>query len=168
LRKNIFETEAKGGTRRLSAGINASGMKTWQKLDQVKVEKETKKYVRVDFNTDNDELEGSAPLLANANATYHRIWTEKEISYTASVVYGYTSERLYLIGSSTHGNQYDESFNELNVILKANIKKVGLSLSGKNLMNFDIVRVQKNIEQQHIVSSYSKGIQLSLGFSYKF
>jgi TonB-dependent receptor len=168
MRKNIIETEVKGGTRRLSVGINASGMKTLQKLDKTKVKTETKNFVIASFNTENEELEGSAPLLANANATYQRIWTDKEISYTASVVYGYTSERLYLIGSSSLGNQYDESFNELNVILKANIKKLGLSLSGKNLMNPDFVRVQKNESQQHVVSSYSKGIKLSLGLSYKF
>lgn len=168
IRKNLFEMEANGGSRRLSAGVNASAMKTWQKLDREKVKEETNNFVIATFNTDNEELEGSAPLLANANLTYQRNWTEKDIACTASLVYGYTSDRLFLIGSSSLGNQYDEGVSDLNFIFKANVRKIGFSLSAKNLLNPDFVRVQKNPDTTHVVSSYSKGIKLGVGVTYKF
>ncbi len=168
LKKNIFEATVSGGTRRLSGEFNASAMKTWQELDKVKVKSETNNFVIASFNTDNEELEGAAPFLANANLTYHRNWTEKNCSYTASVNYGYTSERLYLIGSSSLGNQYDKSVSNLSFNLKATVKKLGFSLSVKNILNPDYVRVQKNYEATHIINSYSSGIKLGMGVSYKF
>ncbi len=167
-KKNLFSHETESGFSRLSLAANLSLMETYQELDKDKVRKESKGSVIAAFNTDREELEGAAPLLMNANLVYSRQWNNRQNAFSASIGYAYTSERLYLIGYSSLGNQYDSAFSDLNVVLKSKFKNLGVSLSAKNLLNPDFVRVQKNPNMEHEVRSYTKGVKIGLGLTYNF
>lgn len=168
-KKNIFNRSISGsGNEKLSLGFNSSLMKTYQKLDKEKVLKDSQEAVIASFNKEHEVLEGAAPLLLNANLTYSRNWNNGAKSLTASLVYGYVSERLFLIGYSSLGNQYDKGFNDLQLVVKTQFKNLEFSLSGKNLLDPTFKRVQKNSEMEHTVLQYSKGVKLGFGVSYKF
>ena len=147
---------------------NLTLMHTDQELDTEKINRESNGSVNANFGRTNEELEGAAPVIANASLSYTLKWNQSNNSVTPTVVYSYTSDRLYLIGYSSLGNQVDKAFHNLDFVLRTKLKRFGLSLSAKNILNPDFERVQENETQNFIVRSYQKGTKLSFGISYGF
>lgn len=154
--------------RRFVAGINLTLMTTKQELDNGKIQQETQGSINASFATDTEELQGAAPILANASLSYISKWNTNKNTFSSTVVYGYTSDRLNLIGYAGLGNQIDRSINDLDLIIQSKFDRLGLSLSAKNLLNPNFDRVQENTSATHLVNRYTEGIQLSLGLSWKF
>jgi hypothetical protein len=173
IRKDIFSSIADGNQTKFFVAGNLTLMKTNQELDGEKVREETKDengnpQISVNFNNDQDGLQGAAPVIANASLGYKKTWNEGNGSFTSSLLYNYVSDRLYLIGTNTFGNQVDQALHTVDVVIRSKINKLGFSLQAKNLLNSSIERVQENLTQTHLVKSYQQGVKFSLGISYTF
>ncbi len=173
LKKDIFTIETGTGYKKLFATANLTLMETNQDLNGEKVREETQdengnSLININFNKEEDVLQGAAPLIANASLGYKVNWAEGKNSLTSSLVYGYVSDRLYLIGFSSFGNQVDKNVHTLDYVLKSTFNKFGVSISAKNILNNDIERVQENESGDFLVRSYKNGVKISVGISYKF
>nr|WP_320117704.1 TonB-dependent receptor [uncultured Marinifilum sp.] len=167
-KKNIWTSTTENTSKKLYASANFTIMDTKQELDSEKLKEETEGSYTANFNKDEEELQGSAPFIANANLNYKYSWKEGENSITSSLVYRYESDRMYLIGYSSLGNQVDNELHNLDFVVKSKFNNWGLSLSVKNILDQDIERYQENETQDWLVKSYKKGIKFGLGVSYTF
>ncbi|MCL3780026.1 TonB-dependent receptor [Prolixibacteraceae bacterium JC049] len=173
LQKNIFKVKNEEGENSLFLTANLALMTTKQDLNAQKLGKETQdkngnSLINVNFNSDNDKLEGAAPIVANASLRYKYGWKQNANSITTSLVYGYVSDRLYLIGTNTFGNQVDKAIHNLDFVVKSRLGKIGVDASVKNILNPDVERMQENTSQDFLVRSYQKGIKFSVSVNYTF
>lgn len=173
LRKNIFEIEnANYLKNKLSYGINASYLYHNQDLDNDKILRENG--FGSNFTFEEAKLAGASDLLANADISYLKELAEnKDISATLS--YGYFSDKLAVIGNGERGNMVDKAVNKLDLVVKSNLSKnLKLGLSFKNILNPAYERVQGiatgtgNYDKDVLVSSYKLGSSISLSLGYKF
>jgi hypothetical protein len=167
-KKNIWSSTTESSSRKLYASVNFTLMDTKQELNSEKLKEETDGAYTANFNKDEEDLQGSAPFIANTNLNYKYSWKDGQNSISTSLVYRYESERMFLIGYSSLGNQVDEKLHNLDFVLKSKFNKWGINFSAKNLLDQDIERFQKNESQDWLVKSYKKGIKFSLGLSYTF
>lgn len=166
-RKDIFSHDNASGNKKLSIMGNVTLMHTTQDLDKQKIIEDTEGKRPANFDKEREELQGSAPLLANAGLTYKSSWANDQ-SLITSLVYGYVSPSLNLIGYSSLGRQVDQELNNLDFVAKYGIKRFTVSLSAKNILNRDIEKIQENATQDFVVKRDNKGSRLSLGLTYKF
>lgn len=170
-----FEFDAKkdlykSGKKKLFAAGNLSVMASEMELDGKKIREETENYLNANFNDDRSALQGAAPILANLSLGYSQAWAEIN-SLSAVVVYNYTSDRLYAIGQTQRGNEYERAMNTLDFVVKSKFGKIGIDLTAKNLLNAQYVREQENrVEENanHIIKKYKKGVSYSLSLKYNF
>ncbi|MFA9371687.1 MAG: TonB-dependent receptor domain-containing protein [Labilibaculum antarcticum] len=167
-KKDIFNLRSENSNKKLYATANVTLMKTKQELNTDKIVEQTEGNFNANFNKKEEELQGAAPFIANANLSYKYSWKEGQNTITSSLVYGYVSDRLNLIGYSSLGNQVDKQIHNLDFVIKSKFNQWGLSLSAKNLLDNNIKRIQENETQDWVVKSYKKGIKLSVGLSYTF
>lgn len=167
-KKNIFKKIEEKHSHKLFVAANLTLMKTWQELNAEKIVKETKNNFNSTFNKDKEELQGAAPLIANASLTYNHKWKEQKNGITTALVYNYVSDRLYAIGHSSLGNKYDKAITTLDFIIKTKFNHLEIGLSAKNILNADYERIQKNKKKTHIVSAYKRGTKIAISVSYKF
>ncbi|MCY1636238.1 TonB-dependent receptor [Marinifilum sp. D737] len=167
-KKNIWTKSGENSSKKLYASFNFTVMDTKQELDAEKLKEETEGRYTANFNKEEEDLQGSASFIANTNLNYKYSWKDGQNSITSSLVYRYESERMYLIGYSSLGNQVDDELHNLDFVLKSKFNNWGLSFLAKNLLDQDIERFQKNETQDWLVKSYKKGIKFSLGLSYTF
>jgi len=165
VRKDLWSTTSGAKSSKLSFWANLTLMHTNQELDNKKVDKETD-YVYSDFDKDEEELQGAAPVIVNASLVYTLQW-DQDHSLTPAVVYNYTSDRLFLIGYSEVGNQVDKAFHSLDFVLVSKLKRFGINFSAKNILNPAMERFQENTHDI-LVRSYKNGTKISLGLSYEF
>lgn len=86
-----------------------------------------------------------------------------------TVAYSYISDNIYSLGYTGRGNLVDKGFFTLDSTLKFKFENgVGISLSGKNLLNPYIKREQQNADNDLLVQSFRRGVRASLGLSYQF
>ena len=166
IRKSLLKTE---NDNKLTIGFNTSYMYSTQELDKEKVINETSAAgygISVDFTNTEDKLSGASDLLLNADISFEREFNNNK-SIQATVAYNYFSDRIFALGTEGKGNLVDLGSGSLDFILKSRLnKKLGLSISAKNILNPSIERVQET--QNVIVSSFKKGINLKLSLSYTF
>lgn len=167
-KKNIFKKIEENHSHKIFVAANLTLMKTWQELNAKKIVEETKNNFNSTFNKDKEELQGAAPLIANASVTYNYKWNELKNGITAALVCNYVSDRLYAIGHSSLGNKYDKAITTLDFVVKTKFNHLEVGLSAKNILNPDYQRVQKNEKKIHIVNSYKRGAKMSISVSYKF
>ncbi len=165
-KKDLYKT----GTKKLFAAANLSLMSSEMELDGQKIRDETDNYLNANFNDDRSALQGAAPLLANISLGYSHGWADKN-SLSAVVVYNYTSDRLYAIGQTQRGNEYERAINTLDFVLKSKFGEIGVDFIAKNMLNAEYVREQENrVEENtnHVINKYKKGVSYSLSLKYKF
>lgn len=167
-RKTLYQVNHTSSNQKISAGLNLSFMKTEQELSNEKISEETEgKYIS-SFVTDREELQGAAPLLGNASLSYQRDWNDANNSLIATLVYAYTSDRLYLLGYAGEiGNQIDEAYHDLDFIVKTRFNKLEISAQMKNILNPNLTRIQRNKSTDHIVLQYQEGVEYGISISYK-
>lgn len=167
-RKNLIKRQTESGSEKLFVGANLTLMHSKQELNNQKVSDESEgKYIS-SFNTETDVLQGAAPVIANVSLGYINKWDEGK-SFTTSLIYAYTSDRLYLLGyAGAIGNQVDKGYSTLDFVAKTELNKFGISFTAMNILNQTIDRVQQNAEVDHVVLSYKKGVDFKLSVSYKF
>lgn len=168
LRKDIysFSDEDDDYTEKLKLGFNGSYMYTNQTFEKT-----------AQFNPTNDEeqLEGAAPIILNADVTYNYKNGDKETN--ASLVFNYQDEKLYSIGTVNNLQSiFQKSLPRLDLIFKRQFnKRIGAKFSVKNILNPDFQRFRNvtpipgnsfNLSQP-ITRSYTNGIDVSFGITYK-
>lgn len=167
-RKNIINISRGDYSQKLFAGANLSLMKTEQELSNEKVSQDTKGEYIASFVVDREVLQGAAPVLANASIGYERNWNDDRNSISATLVYAYTSDRLYLLGYAGEiGNQIDQAYSDLDFILKTTFNRLEITAKVQNILNPKITRIQRNKEIDHVVMQYQEGMQFGLSLSYK-
>lgn len=166
IRKNLFNFDD-ALTHKITGGLNASLMKTYQKLDNEKVNREND-YLSTSFTHDNASFTGASDLLLNADISYIKEWANDQ-KLMATLSYAHFSDKLYSLGTEQSGNLVDKAFGFLDFTLKYDFsKKFGMSFNARNLLDPAIERKQENATQDVLVQSYKLGQNFSLGFKYTF
>ncbi len=117
-------------------------------------------------------LEGASPYLVNFDLSYQTTKGLKgnKKTYLAALSYNVFGPRLYAVGSNGIGDQYERPINTLNFVGKISINDTySFGLKAKNLINPTISIVQENqVNPTEVlnVSTFKRGIDLSLSFSY--
>lgn len=165
LRKDLFKVN---GKTKFYTFLNASYLKTYQELDNAKTLAENKTLgISTNFNTKSDKLQGASDFLGNINLGIEHRWKKNQMDFT--VAYSYISDNIYSLGYTGRGNLVDKGFSTLDSTLKFKFENgIGISLSGKNLLNPYIKREQQNADNDLLVQSFRRGVRTSLGLSYQF
>ncbi len=158
---NLYKIESTetGKETLFSGGLNISYLHTRQKLEASLPQ----------FTKDEDELQGASPVLANADLTFFKEGENYDIS--TSVVFNYFSDRIYSIGTRGYENIIETGIPTLDFIAKSSLgEHFGLSLKAQNLLNpdFQLIREGGAIAPETTLATYKRGVNLSLGLSYKF
>ncbi len=164
LRKKLFAIEGDSiSTKDLFFGLNISYLNSNQKLVDVDTDD-----ITVRFTDTESKLEGASPLLINSDITYSS--KSEKSDFRTSIVFNYFSERVYALGVATKANILETGIPTLDWITKLGLgQHYGLSLNFRNILDPEFKLTQKLTSGEKVnVSSYKKGISLSLGFSYKF
>lgn len=159
MKKDLFKTSNSYGENVLSAGLNVSYLYSKQKLDDP-----IGRYTYSD-----DKLEGASPLLINADFSYKALFNNFDL--TPTVVFNYFSDRIYSIGVGGFENIVEKGVPSLDFVLNGTIKKkIGINLKAENILNpnREYTRAFSNGATPIIVEQYRRGVDLSLGLSYKF
>lgn len=166
VRKNLLSFDD-ALTNKITGGLNASIMKTYQKLDNEKVNNENK-YLSTSFTHNNASFTGASDLLLNADISYIKEWANDQ-KLMATLSYAHFSDKLYSLGTEESGNLVDKAFGFLDFTFKYDFtKNFGMSFNAKNLLDPAIERKQENLTQDVLVQSYKLGQNFSLGFKYTF
>ncbi|WP_418264129.1 TonB-dependent receptor domain-containing protein [Flavobacterium faecale] len=166
-RKNIFEIEGEF-TNKLSLGVNASLMKTYQDIDAEKVRKETDGRLNINTTDDNSGFTGASDLILNADLSYTKNF-KKDSGIMATLAYNHYSDKLFAIGNEQKGNLVDKAMGSLDLVFKTKLNKsFGINFGAKNLLNPEFKRVQENAGGDVLVFDYKKGLSFGLGMSYQF
>ena len=161
VRKNIIKkanTELNSETA-LSFGVNVSYLNSKQQLENTLPQ----------FTNSSDELQGAAPLLANADVTITK--NTDSFKLTSSIVLNYFSDRIFSIGTRGFENVVEKGIPTLDFITQTTIgKNFGLNLKIKNILNPDFLLTRESNGSAPAVrlSEFKRGIDMSLGFTYNF
>lgn len=166
-RKNIFDFDGEQ-TNKLSFGINASVMKTYQDIDPEKIRRETKGRLNITPTERTSGFTGASDLVMNADLTYTKDWSNNT-GIMATIAYTYNSDKLYALGIEEKGHLVDKAIGSLDLILKTKItENLGLDFGARNILNPTFKRVQENADADVPVLTYKRGATLGLGVNYKF
>lgn len=123
----------------------------------------------VTVNNPDRQLQGASPILANADLSYEKRFTEK-YKTSATVSYNYFSRRLYAVGRQNIGDAYEQAINTLNFTWKNDLgKHWQFNISANNLLNPEIQVEQESTQgnENTIVDSYQKGMDIGGTLVYK-
>ncbi|MCC2590182.1 TonB-dependent receptor domain-containing protein [Chryseobacterium sp. MFBS3-17] len=164
IRKDLYNA----GNSRIYTFLNATYLNTSQKLDADKVLNENpNSQVSVSFIKSEDKMQGASDFLANINLGWEQKWDRNSIDFVMS--YSHISDNIYALGYDSKGNLVDEAINLLDATFRYKLSNgLGISVSGKNLLNPSFTRTQQNTNGDVIVKQYKKGLNAGLGFSYEF
>ncbi|MFN9320542.1 MAG: carboxypeptidase regulatory-like domain-containing protein [Chitinophagales bacterium] len=168
LRKDLFSNfnTPKTVNSSLSLGTNAAFMYTNQQLNNEKAAAETKGFIQNIFNSNKSALQGASPIVVNADITYKLKYKTFEPSFT--LVYNYFDDRLYSIGVIGISDIYEKGVHTIDFISRCSLgRNFELSLAVKNITNPSYDRYQDIAGQRVINASFSRGINSSLGITYK-
>lgn len=159
LKKNLLKTSTANGDNTLSAGANLSYLYSNQKLDVSGISFGEKT---------SSALQGASPLLINADVSY--LYHGRNWNITSSLVGNYFSDRIFLIGTNTYNNVIEKGIPTLDFVANTTIaNKWGVNVKVRNILNPDInLERESNSNQNIILESYKRGIDASVGVSYKF
>lgn len=160
LKKNLLKTTTTNGENVLSVGANASYLYTSQKLENVEP-----LFTKVHGTS---ALQGASPLLVNADVSY--LYNAKNWNWTSTAVLNYFSDRIYSLGTRGFSDVIEKGIPTLDFISSASInKKWGVDLKVRNLLNPEFRLERETDAKENIVlESYKRGVDLSLGVSYRF
>lgn len=159
LKKNIFKTTTEYGDNVLSGGLNLSYLYSNQKLENTIPR----------FKAEESALQGASPLLINADVTY--LWNHSGWNLTSTAVFNYFSDRIYSLGGSdAYEDIIEKGIPTLDFISQANIKKHwGLNVKLRNLLN-PAISLEREADNGNpiVLRSYKRGMDMSIGVSYRF
>ena len=151
-----------GDDNTLSFGFNGALLHSEQKQEDIDSDD-----ITIRFTNSKDKLQGASPVLLNSDLTFQ---TESEkLNFTSSVIFNFFSERIFAVGVGTNENVVESAITGLDFVNKLKLnKKVGISLSVKNILDPKIELTQEARGEDIVLNSYRRGIDFSAGFSYQF
>ncbi|WP_277632411.1 TonB-dependent receptor [Avrilella dinanensis] len=153
---------------KLVAGLNVSYMKTDQKIDREKIQRETNGLINTNFTDERSSFTGASDLLINADVSYTKEWSDDR-GMTATLAYAHYSDRLYALGVEQKGNLVDKGMGTLDFVLKTKIhKNIAIDFTARNLLNPEFRRVQQNASGDIDAIKYKRGMFIGLGAKYTF
>lgn len=170
IRKNLFSltNEDANTINKLSVGINFSYLSTAVKTDSEYADE--KSSLPLNFTNEDTELEGASPIIANGDLSYN--YRKNEFEVTTSLVANYFSDRIYSIGANGFEDIEENNVTTLDFVASTKFSSSwGLSFKAQNLLDPEYKLTRKPSgtgEDAVVLSSYKKGITLSLGLSYEF
>ena len=114
-------------------------------------------------------LEGAAPYIVNFDLSYK--YAHKNLSIVNSLVFNYLSDRIYTIGLGGFEDVIEKGIYTLNFVSTVELNKhINFNFKAKNILDssFELTREASDGSGNKILNSYKKGMDISLGFSYKF
>ncbi|MGV8827748.1 MAG: TonB-dependent receptor domain-containing protein [Breznakibacter sp.] len=158
IRKNLFtRTSGSEGQdiNKLTMGLNGS-------------------YIYSDAHVDiagkHSQLEGAAPFIANFDLSHN--FSKGDRSFTNSLVLNYFSDRIYTIGTQGYQDIVEKGVPTLDFVSSSKLNKhFAISFKARNLLNsqYQLTRDANGSDAKSIVlSEYKKGVNISLGLTYKF
>lgn len=172
LKKKIFDftekTDSLSTKHALTGGMNISALYSHQDLNKDKILKENKGYTSAVFTNTSAGIQGASPLILNFDLTYRIKFPKYEPQ--ASLVFNYFVDRLYALGAQGAGDVYERGVPSLDLITKHKLNdKINFNLNFKNILNPKIERYQEVKDKDNVViSSFTRGVDFSLGFNYNF
>ncbi len=158
IKKNLIKTSSAHGENILSAGANISYLYTNQKLENP---------IPI-FSKKESALQGASPVLANADVSY--LWNGRHWNWTSTVVLNYFSDRIYAIGAGGFKDVIEKGIPMLDFVSSASIsKRWGVKLKARNLFNPEIrLERETDMHENIVLESFKRGVDFSMGVSYKF
>jgi len=159
IRKNIINKVNSNieKVNKLSTGLNASYIYSNM---YVEVQGSLPKY---------SALEGAAPYIANFDITYE--YTFKNTSFVNALVLNYLSDRVYTIGAGDFKDVVEKGIPTMNFVSTYKMNKnLSFKLKAKNILDpsFELTREATDGSGNKVLTSYKKGVDISLGISYNF
>lgn len=163
MRKNLFVKEMPSNelemTResKLALGLNASYIYSKQDLDDPLAQ----------FSEDSTQLQGAAPVLVNFDINYNTYINKSNIN--TALVFNYFSERVFSVGTRGFANITEVGIPTLDLVGSIGVGENGkISLKAKNMLNPEIRLERDGANNNVVLSQYKRGVDVSLGYSYKF
>ncbi len=166
-RLEIIDTE----TSNLNLNFNATKM--WFNQDLLEEFQYNQK-------TESD-LQGASDFILNTAISYSN---NQEKEFVATLSGNYSSDKIYALGAPEdftnsavlyNDEIIEKGFVTLDLVLSKKINEnLSVKLTGKNILNPDVEQTQKvkslstQVETNELISSYKKGMNLSLGVKYTF
>ncbi|HEA29456.1 MAG TPA: TonB-dependent receptor [Leeuwenhoekiella sp.] len=160
LRKNLITDE--NGKANLGIGFNGTYMYTHQDL-------RSSNGLFSSTLDRSDELQGASPFLLNADINYSPTGMEN-YKPVANIIFSYFDDRIDALGSGQLGNIVEKSVSTLDFVLRNEIgNNWEVNFSAKNLLDPNIQYIRENTSFGDVtISTYKRGINLSLSAKYKF
>lgn len=161
-RKHLMLDENENG--KLTIGFNGTYMHTEQDLYST-----ISGSFSTGFNRSTEELQGASPFIFNADISYKPKLSEK-ISSTFNLIGNYYSDRIFALGSGQLGNKVEKGVPTLDFVWKNKIgEKSELNFSAKNLLNPKVKIIRELNDQEDIIlSSFQRGMNIGIQYKYKF
>lgn len=152
----------------LTGGMNMSALYSRQDLNKDKISKENAGYTSAIFTNTSSGLQGASPLIFNFDLTLRMKFKKYQPQY--SLVCNYFFDRLYSLGAQGAGDVYEKGVPSLDLISRHTLNdKINISFNFKNILNPKIERYQEVPGKDPVtISSFRKGMDISLGFNYNF
>ncbi|BAO55090.1 TonB-dependent receptor [Nonlabens marinus] len=164
IRKTLFENELtslegsdKDRSNSLAVGFNASYIYSKQDLENPLAQ----------FTDDSTQLQGAAPFLTNFDVNYNTFLGNNNVN--TALVFNYFTERVYSVGTRGFANIKEIGVPTLDFVGSIGVGDNGkLSLKAKNLLNPEYRLERDGDSNNTVLSEYKRGLDISLGYSYKF
>jgi hypothetical protein len=119
----------------------------------------------------NTAMEGATPYILNADLSYNM--QSGKIDVNSALVINYLGDKVHTIGTGGFNNLMEESITTIDFVNSFKIdKKIDIKLKAMNLLNPLYKQTREGAAAEQIppvvIRSYKKGVQLSLGITYKF
>ena len=164
IRKTLFENELTSieGSDKLrsnsfAVGFNASYIYSKQDLENPLAQ----------FTEESTQLQGAAPFLTNLDVNYNTFIGNNNVN--TALVLNYFTERVYSVGTRGFANIKEIGVPTLDFVGSIGVGQNGkLSLKAKNLLNPEYRLERDGDSNNTVLSEYQRGLDISLGYSYKF
>jgi len=161
------EFEFKKRFSNLYSGLNTSYIYTLVNVPEEENENATRR-----------PLQGASPYLVNADIAYKFSYGgSDQFSTYFGIIFNIYGKRLYRVGVSGAGNQYELPFEAMDLVLKNEISKnIEINLSVENILNAGHTIVQDVYEdptrdqatREVVIEEYFPGVVYGLNLRYKF
>jgi hypothetical protein len=162
IRKDVFTTPQS----KFQAGFNAAYMFTEQDLSSEKVQKETR--YGVQFTDDKASFTGASDWLINADISYQYRWNNDKNVFMTFLGYNYFSEKLYALGTNGRGNMINKPFGTLDFVTKVELGDFSFGFNVKNMLDPKVETYQDNMDEDILIESYKRGVNMGLSLGYRF
>ena len=163
LQKDVWTSYVGERSKILSVGGNVSYLHSSQELKD-----DERDNLTVLFTKGSDQLEGASPVLVNADITF--ISETENSGLTTTLVFNYFSERIHTLGTADRQNIVQKAIPTLDFISSYKLNRhFNIDFKAKNILNPEYELSQGvNSGGDLEIQNFKRGVNVSLGLTYKF